>query len=101
MIGREARIARAMIMKTLTVEPNSELDALLDSIDQEPAVLIRRGVRYRIQREGDDPFANYDPERACAAMHAMAGMLKGIDVPKFLEEIKANREQGVRGQSAR
>ncbi len=40
---------------------------------------------------GEDPFRNYDPERARAAVAAAAGALKGLDVEAFMEEIMKMR----------
>jgi hypothetical protein len=101
-------------MKTVTVDPASELNELLNTADHEPVELVRSGVRYRLVRddeearskyhlvrEGEDPFANYDPERARAAMERAAGSLKGLDVEKFLAQIKEEREQDSYGRPKR
>lgn len=46
---------------------------------------------------GEDPFRNYDPERARAALAAAAGALEGLDVEAFLEEILESRVQDTPG----
>jgi len=43
----------------------------------------------------DDPFADYDPEKALAAMRSIAGMLKGIDINALKAELRAERGHGV------
>jgi len=47
--------------KTIEVESGSELDRLLDEADEAPVRLVRNGVRYRLDREGADIWADYDP----------------------------------------
>ncbi len=75
------------------VDPDSELGHRLREAGQHPVILENEGVRFRAVREADeiqttdDPWANYDPERAIAAIHASAGALKGVDVEAFLQEI--------------
>lgn len=63
-----------------------------------PAEVKLAGRRYRLVPVDDlqateDPFKNYDPERARAAVAAAAGALEGLDVEAFLEEIMEMREQ--------
>jgi hypothetical protein len=42
--------------QTITVLPNSELAAVLDTAGEASVVLVRDGVRYRVIREETDPF---------------------------------------------
>jgi hypothetical protein len=44
-------------------------------------------------RTTQDPAAQYDPEKALAAVEAGFGAFKGMDVEAFLAEILAEREQ--------
>jgi len=66
--------------KTITVEPDSEVARVLELATEAPILIETRGARYRVVREGEDPFATYDPERARAALDRVFGTLKGIDV---------------------
>lgn len=87
-------------LKTITVEPNSEVARVLEQAAKEPILIESRGARFRVVREGDDPFANYDPERARAALDRAFGTLKGIDVDHFLAELKEERAQDSHGRPA-
>ncbi len=48
---------------TITIDPDSELGRALDQTAGEPIVLLRNGMRFRVTRDPDDPWANYDPEK--------------------------------------
>jgi hypothetical protein len=58
------------------------------------------GKQFRIVREKPDIWANYDPERARAAIRAAAGMLadRGIDFEEWNEEIRQQRGQYSTGR---
>lgn len=86
--------------KTITVEPDSEVARVLEQAAEAPILVESRGTRYRVVREGGDPFANYDPERARAAAERAFGSLKGIDVEAFLAELKEQRAQDSQGRPA-
>jgi hypothetical protein len=90
----------ATALKTITVEPDSEVARVLEQAAGSPILIETRGARYRVVREGEDPFANYDPERARAAADRAFGSLKGIDVEKFLAELKEQRAQDSQGRPA-
>ena len=60
---------------TITIDPDSELGRALVETDGLPIVLERNGARFRVTREPDDPWANYDPEKVRAALRAVAGTL--------------------------
>ena len=87
-------------LKTITVEPDSEVAHVLEQAAAAPILIETKGTRYRVVREKDDPFANYDPERAKAALDRVFGTLKGIDVDEFLAEIKEQRAQDSHGRPA-
>jgi hypothetical protein len=66
----------------------------------ETVVLEIGGRRCRLVPVDDDdvqtteePAAQYDPEKALAAVEAGVGALKGMDVEAFLAEILSEREQ--------
>ena len=79
--------------KVIPVEPGSELDGILKAATTAPVVLERSGRRFRLVREDEDPFANYDPERARAALAAVAGMFEGIDTEALKAELREQRGQ--------
>jgi len=78
--------------KTINVDPDSELDHLLD---EAPVILARNGVRYRLSIE-DDPWANYDPEAVRTAIRAIAGRWSAVDAERMKEAIYRAREEGTR-----
>jgi hypothetical protein len=86
------------------VNPDSELGRRLKEADREPVILENEGVRFRVVREADevqttdDPWANYDPEKVIAAIHASAGALKGVDVEQLLKDIYEERGQDSAGR---
>ncbi len=78
--------------KPIVIEPGSELDALLRDAEQLPLLLERDGVRYRLERDDDDIWAGYDPERARAAILAASGAWNGvIDAEAFKAYIRERR----------
>lgn len=81
--------------RTINVEPESELDHLLDEASKAPVILARNGVRYRLSIE-DDPWANYDPEAVRKAIRAMAGTITPEEGERLKAEIYRAREEGTR-----
>jgi hypothetical protein len=90
----------ANALKTIAVEPVSEVAEVLSQAARAPILVESRGVRYRVVREGEDPFENYDPERARAGAERAFGRLVGLDVDAFLAEIKEQRAQDSLGRPA-
>jgi hypothetical protein len=90
----------ATVPKTITVEPDSEVARVLEQATELPINIQTHGARFRVVREGDDPFANYDPERARAAAERAFGTLKGVDVDKLLAELKEQRARDSQGRPA-
>lgn len=82
--------------KTIEVEPGSEIADLLDEAAETPLLLVKNGVRFRLDRDEEDIWANYDPERARAGMRAAAGAWKGMDAEAFKEYVYRGREEGTR-----
>lgn len=82
--------------KTIEVKPGSELDQLLEEASGKSLVLVRNGVRYRLDREDKDPWADYDPEKVRAGMRAAAGRWTGMDAETFREYVYRGREEGTR-----
>jgi hypothetical protein len=82
--------------------PETELDRLLAQADRTPVVVERRGARYRIVREVENIWADYDPEKALRAVERSAGILKraGVDAERLEKEIYADRTQDSAGRPA-
>jgi hypothetical protein len=85
-------------VKIITIQPDSEAARLLREADETPLIVESNGARYRVIREDDDPFANYDPERVFEALRQSAGAFAGLDVAAFKAEIRAQRAQDSRGR---
>ena len=90
----------AVELKTVVVEPDSEVARVLTHALDEPILIDTRRARFRVVRETDDPFANYDPERVRAALDGLAGTLKGVDVDALLAELREQRAQNSQGRPA-
>lgn len=82
------------------LRPDSELARLLDRAGRRPVVLESAGVRYRVVREVDDPWASYDPDKMRQAIEQSAGALEGVDVAALLRELDEAREQDTPGRPA-
>jgi hypothetical protein len=80
----------------ITIDPESELGRALDENDGEPVVLVRGAARYRVTREPDDPWANYDPERLREGLREIAGTLSPEEGERMKELIYRGREEGTR-----
>jgi hypothetical protein len=91
-------------IRTIHVAPGSELDRLLAELAGEAAVLERDGVRYHLNRADDasdvDVWADYDPDKADAALVASAGTLAGVDIDELLSDLAAQRAQDSSGRPA-
>ena len=81
---------------TITITPDSELARALDEGNAESVVLLHGGHRFRVIREGDDPWANYDPERLRAGLKKVAGLLTPEEGEHIIEAIYRGREEGTR-----
>ena len=81
---------------TITIDPDSELGRALDETKGEPGVLLRGGMRFRVTRHPDDPWANYDPEAVLEGLHEIAGTLSPEEGERMKELIYRGREEGTR-----
>lgn len=81
---------------TITIDPDSELGRALDDSADEPVILIRDGTRFRVTRESDDPWANYDPESVREGLREIAGILSPEEGERMKELIYRGREEGTR-----
>ncbi|HEY7033533.1 MAG TPA: hypothetical protein VH482_19510 [Thermomicrobiales bacterium] len=90
----------AIALKTAMVEPDGEVARVLTYALDEPILIDTRRARFRVVREDDDPFANYDPEQVRAALEGLAGSLRGVDVDVLLAEPREQRSQDSQGRPA-
>jgi hypothetical protein len=90
----------AITDRTIDVVPGGELDRLLNEADGKPLILVRDGVRFRLQREDPKPdiWANYDPERVLKVLEETAGSWRDIDTEALIAEIHEQRGQDSHGR---
>ncbi len=81
---------------TITIDPESELGRALGEPDEAPIILIRNGARFRVTRDPDDPWANYDPEKVREGLKKVAGLLSPEEGDRIIEGIYRGREEGTR-----
>ena len=81
---------------TISIDPDSELGRALDQTAGEPIVLLRNGARFRVTRDPDDPWANYDPEKVLEGLHEIAGTLSPAEADRMKDLIYRGREEGTR-----
>lgn len=93
--------------RDIPIDPESDAGHLLDEAADHPVIARIGDKRYRVITEliGDESvdaariakhealFANYDPEKALAAMHSLIGMYDGIDTEELKREIREQRSQ--------
>jgi hypothetical protein len=87
-------------VRTVHIDPGSELGrALAEGVETE-VELERDGVRYRVYRVTTetqrDIWAGYDPERALAGVRAAAGSWSDIDADELKSYLREARESGSR-----
>jgi hypothetical protein len=81
---------------TIRIDPESELGRALADADVKPVILQSNGARFRVTRDPDDPWANYDPEKVRAALRKFAGMISPEEGERIKEMIYRGREEGTR-----
>ncbi len=86
--------------KVIPVEPGSDVDEFLKQAEEQPIIAVAHGRRFRVAQEPEDIWANYDPEKARAALAGVAGLLKGVDVEKLKAELREQRGQDSIGRPA-
>ncbi len=82
--------------KKIIVEPDSELARLLDEAAEQPLLLEKDGVRYRLDKEEADIWASYDPDAALEGIRAAAGSWKDIEAEALKAYLYRAREAGSR-----
>jgi hypothetical protein len=89
----------ALMMKerrTTTIDPESELGRALGTVDDAPLVLERGRERFRVIRDREDPWKDYDPEKVRAGLKKVAGLLSPEEGDRIIESIYRGREEGTR-----
>ena len=81
---------------TITIDPNSELGQALDETEGSEVVLLHNGARFRVTRDPDDPWANYDPEKVRAGLRKFGGIISPEEGERFKETTYRGREEGTR-----
>ena len=81
---------------TIMVDPESELAHALRDAQNAPVRLNVRGVSYRVSREEDDLWADYDPAKVKAALSAFAGTITADEAERLKQRVYEGREQGTR-----
>jgi hypothetical protein len=74
---------------TITIDPDSELGRALDETASEPLVLVRGTTRFRVTRDPDDPWTNYDPVKVLEGLHEIAGTISPAEGERMKELIYA------------
>ncbi|MCL5962019.1 MAG: hypothetical protein M1358_22350 [Chloroflexi bacterium] len=83
-------------LRKVTVSPGSEIDRLLDEVDDEPILLEKAGALFRLSAEREDIWAGYDPEKVRQAIDEAAGAWADLDADALIAEVYHRREQGSR-----
>lgn len=87
--------------KTIHVATGSELDQVVEAAKETPVILEKDGVRYRLSRENDGPWSNYNPEAVIAAIRVAAGTLDADEGEKLKSYVYQAREEGSRSVDRR
>ncbi len=86
----------ATVHKTIRITEETDLPKLLDDATEGPVILERDGERFRLSREEDDLWADYDPERVREGLRQFAGMITPEDAERMKEAMYKGREEGAR-----
>jgi hypothetical protein len=84
--------------KPIHVTTESDLIHLLDDAAEEPVLLERDGIVYRLARADEvaDIWADYDPERVRATIRRMAGSISEEEAERIKALIRRGRDEGTR-----
>jgi hypothetical protein len=85
-------------LKTIIVQPGSELAEVVDEAADGPVRLVKDGQRFRLVREENGLFADYDPDRVREALRRSFGVLRGVDIDELQRDLKEQREQDSSGR---
>ncbi|MFT4037029.1 MAG: hypothetical protein QM692_02515 [Thermomicrobiales bacterium] len=84
------------LMRTIAIDPESELGHALDEAESGGIVLLRGSERFRVIPEADDPWANYDPARLRTGLEKIDGLLTPEEAEQLVERIYRARGEGTR-----
>jgi hypothetical protein len=82
--------------KPIHITPDIRVADLLPEADKSPLVLEQNGVRYRLSREDDDLWADYDPEKVRAALEEAIGSWADLDADALVQDVYRWRQEGSR-----
>ena len=85
-----------MITDPIPVTAATTLTEVLDEAAGSPVRLERNGVVYRLVREQDDVWADYDPERVREGLRRVAGLITPEEAERMKELVYRGREAGTR-----
>lgn len=78
--------------KTITVEPGSDLDRLLEEASTTPLVFVKDGQRFLLHQAPEDIWDRYDPEASIRGIREAAGGWSGlVDAEAFKAYIRERR----------
>lgn len=92
-------------IRRIPIEESSELGRMIEEaqVAGQPVVIEVNGHSYRLSPQPhavDDPWKDYDPERAKRALAESAGALKGMDTERLKRELREQRGQDSHGRPA-
>ena len=82
--------------KTFHVTNGGELARLVEAANEAPVILEKDGIRYRLSRENDEVWADYDPKAVLSALRAARGTLSREEGEQLKAYIYRGREEGSR-----
>ena len=83
-------------LKTIHVNSDTELSAVLAEASTEPIHLEKDGVVYRLARERTDIWQDYDPEAVRNALRMYAGTITPEEGEELKRYLRRAREEGSR-----
>jgi hypothetical protein len=85
------------VHEPIHISDETDLVQLLDRAGEQPVLLERDGVVYRLSlADPDDLWAGYDPERLRATVTRMAGSISEEERERIKALIYRGREEGTR-----
>jgi hypothetical protein len=83
-------------LKTIHVDSETDLFAVLAEASAEPIHLEKDGVVYRLVREREDIWRDYDPDAVRAALRKYAGTITLEEGEELKKYVRRAREEGTR-----
>ncbi len=84
--------------KLIKVTEDTRLISLLEQVGASPMLLEKDGVVYRLEaeREAEDIWAGYDPDKVREVLSEVAGSWADLDTDTMIADIYRWREEGSR-----